>query len=119
MDDYAKESGVTRSDVLRDWLSIAEEVVRERGGMPAGRFDQLLGALEAVRLLLHIIGPASLGTRRLLAHWATRDSSLRVSEDELLAEVRLVSDEEWEEAVSSAEESLPDAPAPTGEPRER
>jgi hypothetical protein len=82
--------------------------------MPAGRFDQLLGALEAVRLLLHIIGPASLGTRRLLAHWATRDSSLHVSEDELLEEVRLVSDEEWEGAVSSVEATLPDEPETSG-----
>ena len=33
MDDYAKESGITRSDVVRNWLSTAAEAVRERDSL--------------------------------------------------------------------------------------
>ncbi len=106
---------MTRSAVLRDWLAIAEEVVRQRNGLGDGRFEQLMGALDGVRLLLGLIGPAALGTRRLLAHWATRDSSIRVGEDELMDEVRLVSDEEWEDAVSNAQAALQDPPSPIPE----
>jgi hypothetical protein len=40
---------------------------------------------------------------RLLAHWATQTGGLRVDEDELLAEVRTVGSEEWEQAVAEAE----------------
>ena len=34
--------------------------------------------------------PPTLGTQRLLAHWATRDGGVKVNEDELLAELRTV-----------------------------
>jgi hypothetical protein len=43
---------------------------------------------------------------RLLAHWATQGGGLMVSEDELLAEVRAVGANEWEQAISEAERML-------------
>jgi len=54
------------------------------------------------------LGPPTLGTQRLLAHWAARDGSVTVSEDELLAEVRTVGADEWEQAVTEAERDLPE-----------
>ncbi len=36
------------------------------------------------------------GTQRILSHWAAQTGGLRVSEDELLAEGRLVAEEEWQ-----------------------
>jgi hypothetical protein len=36
---------------------------------------------------------------RLLAHWATQSGAVRVSEDELLAELRAVGKDEWQQAV--------------------
>jgi hypothetical protein len=38
--------------------------------------------------LLELLGPPTFGTQRLLAHWATRDRAVKVSEEELMAEVR-------------------------------
>jgi hypothetical protein len=52
------------------------------------------------------MGPSTLGTQRLLAHWAARDGGVKVSEDELLAEVRSVGADEWEQAISEAERNL-------------
>jgi len=43
---------------------------------------------------------------RLLAHWAVRDGSVKVSEDELLAELRAAGADEWEQAVADAERDL-------------
>jgi hypothetical protein len=54
-------------------------------------------------LLLELLGPPTFGTQRLLAHWASRDRAVKVSEDELMAEVRIVSADEWEQAVVDAE----------------
>ena len=65
-----------------------------------------MGALEAIRMTLDILGPPTLGTQRLLAHWAAREGSVKVSEDELLAEVRTVGADEWEQAVTEAERGL-------------
>ena len=53
--------------------------------------------------MLDSLGPPTLGILRLLAHWAARSGALKVSEDELLAEVRGVSADEWEQAMADAE----------------
>ena len=44
------------------------------------------------------------------AHWAARDGGVKVSEDELLAEVRAVGADEWEQAVAESERELPEIP---------
>jgi hypothetical protein len=82
------------------------ETIRGRDGISGGRLDELLGAIESVRLVLVLLGPSTLGTQRFLAHWATRDGAVRVSEDELLAEVRSVGADEWEQAIGEAERDL-------------
>ena len=65
-----------------------------------------LGAIESVRVLIELLGPPTLGTQRLLAHWASRDGAVKVSEEELMAELRIVSADEWEQAVADAERDL-------------
>jgi hypothetical protein len=82
------------------------ETIRGREGVPGGRVEELLGAIESVRLAVELLGPPTLGTQRLLAHWAARDGGVKVSEDELLAEVRTVGADEWEQAVAEAERDL-------------
>jgi hypothetical protein len=106
---HAKRTGTTRSDAIRECLGVGIETIRGRDGIPRGRVDELLGAIEGVRVVLELLGPSTLGTQRLLAHWATRDGAVKVSEDELLAEVRSVGADEWEQAVAEAERDLPDA----------
>lgn len=54
----------------------------------------------------------------MLAHWATRDGGVKVNEDELLAELRAVGRDEWEQAISEAERTLP-GPANLDPERER
>src|SRR6266446_5903199 len=103
---HAKRSGTTRSEAIRECLAVGIETIRHREGVPGGRVEELLGAIESVRLLLELVGPPTFGTQRLLAHWASRDGAVKVSEDELLAEVRVVSADEWEQAVADAERDL-------------
>jgi hypothetical protein len=102
----AKRSGTTRSEALRECLAVGIETIRHREGVPGGRVEEILGAIESVRVLLELLGPPTFGTQRLLAHWASRDRAVRVSEDELMAEVRIVSADEWEQAVVDAERDL-------------
>jgi hypothetical protein len=102
----AKRSGTTRSEAIRECLAVGIETIRHREGIPGGRVEEILGAIESVRVLLELLGPPTFGTQRLLAHWASRDRSVRVSEDELMAEVRIVSADEWEQAVVDAERDL-------------
>jgi hypothetical protein len=103
---HAKRSGTTRSEAIRDCLAVGIETIQHRDGVPGGRVEELLGAIESVRLLLELLGPPTFGTQRLLAHWATRDRAVKVSEEELMAEVRVVSADEWEQAVSDMERAL-------------
>jgi hypothetical protein len=103
---HAKSSGTTRSEAIRECLAVGIETIRHREGVPGGRVEEILGAIESVRLLLELLGPPTFGTQRLLAHWASRDRAVKVSEDELMAEVRIVSAEEWEQAVVDAERDL-------------
>jgi len=106
IDTHAKRMGATRSDAIRDCLGIGMETIRSREGVPAGRVEELLGALEGVRLTLDLMGPPTFGMLRLLAHWAARDGSVKVNEDELLAELRVAGADEWEQAVADAERDL-------------
>jgi hypothetical protein len=100
---HAKHTGTTRSEAIRECLSVGIETIRRRDGVPGGRVEEILGAIEGVRLLLELLDPPTFGTQRLLAHWASRDRAVKVSEDELMAEVRIASADEWEQAVVDAE----------------
>ena len=103
---HAKRSGTTRSEAIRECLALGIETIQHRDGVPGGRVEELLGAIESVRLLLELLGPPTFGTQRLLAHWASRDGTVKVSEEELMAELRNVSADEWEQAVVEAERDL-------------
>ncbi len=106
IDAYAHEHGISRSRAAQHYLSMAQEARRERQGIPASRADELMETLSGVRAGLDIVGPAALGMVRLMAHWGVQTGSLRVSEDQLLAEIRTVGSEEWEQAMSEAEREL-------------
>src|SRR5438105_8557334 len=47
----AKHNGTTRSEAIRECLAIGIETIRHRDGVPGGRVEELLGAIESVRLL--------------------------------------------------------------------
>jgi hypothetical protein len=108
IDAYAQSQGITRSRAASEYLTIAREALRERDGIPAGRADELLEAFEGLRAIVDLLGPPTLGTARLLAHWAAHAGGLKVSEDDLVAETRAVGADEWEQAVTEAERALQD-----------
>jgi hypothetical protein len=107
IEGHAKRTGITRSEAIRECLAVGMETIRGREGVPGGRIEEILGAIEGVRVAVELLGPPTLGTQRLLAHWAARDGGVKVNEDELLAEVRAVGADEWEQAVAEAERDLP------------
>ena len=109
IDEYATAHGITRSRAAGEYLAIARDALRERDGIPAGRADDLLEALEGIRAVLDLLGPPALGTLRLLAHWAAQGGGVKVTEDELMAEIRSVGADEWEQTVADAERELHDA----------
>ena len=106
IDDYARAHGITRSRAAGQFLEIARETLRGREGVSAGKAEEILEALEGVRTVVELVGPPTFGLVRLLAHWATQSGGLKVSEDELLAELRTVAGDEWEQALSEAERDL-------------
>jgi hypothetical protein len=73
------------------------------GGVEAPDASRLRGVerrLEEVWEALHVLAPVALGLQRLIAHWATQSGSLRLSEDELLAELGAVARDEWAAALA-------------------
>jgi hypothetical protein len=106
IDEYAKAHGITRSRAAGQFLEIARESLRAREGVAPAKAEEILEALEGVRTVVELLGPPSFGLVRLLAHWATQTGGLKVSEDELLAELRTVAGDEWEQALSEAERDL-------------
>jgi hypothetical protein len=106
IDAYAEAHGVSRSRAAGHYLAIARETIHEREGVPAGRADELMEAVDGLRAAVDILGPPTFGMLRLLAHWASQGGTVKVSEDELLAELRSVGADEWEQAVADAERDL-------------
>ena len=109
IDAYAEAHGITRSRAAGHYLGIARETLREREGVPGGRADELLEALDGLRAAVDILGPPTFGLLLLLAHWATHGGGVKVNEDELLAELRAVGADEWEQAVAEAEREVHEA----------
>ncbi len=106
IDAYAEVHGLTRSRAANHYLAIARETIREREGVPGGRADELMEAVDGLRAAIDILGPPTFGMLRLLAHWSTQGGGVKVNEDELLAELRTVGGDEWEQAMAEAERDL-------------
>jgi hypothetical protein len=93
---YATREGLTLGEALSALLYLGLEFAeRQRAGLREDMED-LQRELRDLRHMVDVLGPAALGTQRILVHWAAQTGGLRVSEDELLAEGRLVADEEWQ-----------------------
>ena len=110
IDAYAEAHGVTRSRAAGHFLAIARDAIREREGVPGSRADELLEAVDGLRAAVDILGPPTFGMLRLLAHWASQGGGVKVNEDELLAELRSVGADEWEQAVAETERDLQETP---------
>ncbi len=114
IDAYAEAYGVSRSRAAGHYLAIGRETIREREGVPGGRADELMEAVHGLRAVVDLLGPPTFGMLRLLAHWSTQGGGVKVNEDELLAELRTVGADEWEQAVAEAERDLQETSSATG-----
>jgi hypothetical protein len=93
---YAERESLTLGEAISALLYLGLEFAeRQRTGLKED-IEDLQRELRDLRQMVDVIGPAALGTQRILAHWAAQTGGLRVSEDELLAEGQLVADEEWQ-----------------------
>jgi hypothetical protein len=93
---YAAKEALTVGEALSALLYLGLEFAeRQRTGLKED-LEDLQRDLQDVKQMLDVMGPAALGTQRILAHWAAQTGGLRVSEDELVAEGRLVASEEWQ-----------------------
>ena len=91
-DAVNREFGEALSALLYLGLEFAE---RQRTGLRED-IEDLQREVRDLRQMVDVLGPASLGTQRILSHWAAQSGGLRVSEDELLSEGRAVAEEEWQ-----------------------
>jgi hypothetical protein len=93
---YAARETLTVGEALSALLYLGLEFAeRQRTGLKED-IEDLQRELQDIKQMVDVMGPAALGTQRILAHWAAQTGGLRVSEDELLAEGRMVAGEEWQ-----------------------
>ena len=93
---YAAREALTVAEAIAALLYVGLEFAeRQRAGIKED-IEDLQRELRDLKQMVDVLGPAALGTQRILVHWAAQTGGLRVSEDELLAEGRLVADEEWQ-----------------------
>lgn len=75
---HAKHAGTTRSDAIRECLAIGMETIRGRESVPGGRVDELLGALESIRVALDLLA-------RQLSFLARLDQLVRMGSQFIIA----------------------------------
>ena len=93
---FAEKEVLTLDEAVSALLELGMEFVgRQRIGLRE-LIEDVQHDLNELREMVDVLGPAALGTQRILAHWAAQIGGLRVSEDELLAEGRMVAGEEWQ-----------------------
>ncbi|MCC6784196.1 MAG: hypothetical protein IT457_15245, partial [Planctomycetes bacterium] len=71
--------GLTQGEAISALLYLGLEFAeRQRAGLKED-IDDLQRELRDVRQMVDVLGPAALGTQRILSHWAAQTGGLRVS----------------------------------------
>jgi hypothetical protein len=102
LDQAARAAGKGEGEVLRELLAEALAGRAADRSPRAEKDEQMLVRLERLEVRVEDIGVSTRAAVRLLAHWAAQSGAVRVSEDELLAELRSVGRDEWQQAVEEA-----------------
>jgi hypothetical protein len=101
----AHVSGKGEGEVLRDLLTEALAARAAHARAPdLAQHEALFARLDELEKRLDDVGISTRSAVRLLAHWATQAGAVRVSEDELLAELRAVGRDEWQQAVEELDD---------------
>jgi hypothetical protein len=103
LQQLARVAGKTDSDFVRELLISAAKRHQDRG---AGD-GMLRTQLDEIAFRLDDVGVSTRAAVRLLAHWAAQSGAVRVTEDELLAELRAVGRDEWQQAVEEGADREP------------
>ena len=98
---YAARESMTAGEAVSALLYLGLEFSeRQRTGL-RDDVEDVQRVLRGIEQMVDVLGPAALATQRILAHWAAQTGGLRgVTEDELLAESRLVGDEDWQSQLA-------------------
>jgi hypothetical protein len=108
---YAARESLTIGEAISALLYLGLEFAeRQRTGLKED-IEDVQRELRDLKHMVDVLGPAALGAQRILTHWAAQTGGLRVSEDELLAEGRLVADEEWQGQLAERGLFSPGSPA--------
>jgi hypothetical protein len=99
----ARAAGQGEAELVRELLTEALAAREDHRPGKREREERVLARLEGLVARVNDIGTSTRAAVRLLAHWATQSGAVRVSEDELLAELRAVGKDEWQQAVEEME----------------
>jgi len=97
---FASELGISFEEAHGAALRLGLQLGRAENISRDERLEGLERRVYELGEALHLLGPAAFGALRLLAHWATQTDSVQVGEDELLEELRRVSQDEWSSALA-------------------
>jgi len=98
---YAGRERMTAGEALTALLYLGLEFAERQGTGLREDVEDVQRELRDLKQMVDVLGPAALATQRILAHWAAQTGGLRgVTEDELLAEGRLVGDEDWQSQLA-------------------
>src|SRR5260370_37518823 len=96
---YADRESLTLGEAISALLYLGLEFAeRQRTGLKED-IEDLQRELRDLKQMVDVLGPAALGTQRILTHWAAQTGGLRVTEDEMLISGGLVADDGWQAQI--------------------
>lgn len=114
----ALAAGKREAELVRELLAAAVQAGSDGDDRVSDERRSVLARLEGLSARLDDVGISTRAAVRLLAHWAAQSGAVRASEDELLAELRSVGRDEWqqviEEPAASERDSSADPVGPVG-----
>ncbi len=109
---HAERQGIgSTSEAITSLLVQALDQEEGLRAVPATKADEVAEGLRSLGALVERMGPGVLGMLHLLAHWAVRSGGVKVTEDELLAEVLSVGESQWQQLLEEADEAVAGEPS--------
>lgn len=105
---YAAKSGLSKATAFAALLRLALEVSDEREGIPGSRVDEMRDVLHLIEAFLARVASTVLGMQVLQAFLVAKTPGIKVSEDEILEQCRLVGEDEWRRVFDEIRHSKAD-----------
>jgi hypothetical protein len=94
LQETARSQGTSLEELLADLLRVGMDAAA--GGSTLERLEAIERSMAAMNERLRLIGPACIGTQRLLTMWATKSKDVQVPEEALQAELEAHGRMEWD-----------------------